>query len=209
MTINDGERAFINRNEFIRNSVIVIYYANRKTIVKQIDVSYENLFSGAKKMYPDYRLQKMEPDDRKIIIDLSIVNSTKSINIYHKDQYIYAYQDMEPVMNSNIKLLRQNQTLPALYMTAGENDELIFHISNFDVNRLVAVYWENNKLIVTQLITEDDDINHNRNNLIDLNMKNVVSDTMKVYIRPFQMNPEKNLRIYYKKQSIHISQEYP
>ncbi|XP_057326988.1 venom metalloproteinase 3-like [Microplitis mediator] len=179
MTINDGERAFINRNEFVRNSIIEVSYANTKTIVKQIDVSHENSFSGAKRIYPDYRLQKMELDDRKIIIDLRIVNPTKSINIYHKEEYIFAYQDKEPVMILNGQILPHYHTLPPLYIAAGEDDELIFKINDFDVNRLVAVYWENNTLIVTQLITEDDDINQNRHDLIDLNLKSAVSDSMK------------------------------
>ncbi|XP_044596760.1 uncharacterized protein LOC123273425 [Cotesia glomerata] len=197
MSASKDFRELINPREFYINKAIVVSFKNNKIVVQLVDKS---TFTR-RNISIEYNIQRIVPDYEKIIIDLAVINRMKNINIFYENKSIHVYQEIHEEAG------RKNQALTPLYVTANSEDIITIEVPVFDRNKLLAVFYENNKLIVTQETKIEDDKEFSGYDVIDFNYQYAtVSDDMKVYIRPFQLNFDSILRIYHKKTSIYISQ---
>ncbi|KAH0534661.1 hypothetical protein KQX54_006452 [Cotesia glomerata] len=89
-------------------------------------------------------LQYRIPDYRKLILNPKEIDPWKDINIYHEGDSIYVYQGSKP------KNITQNQAPPILDVSYTDDYQLKFTDDDFEPEKLVLIYYRDNKLHVTQ-----------------------------------------------------------
>lgn len=197
MVISEETRELINPKEFNSNKAIEVSFENNKIVIQLIEKS----LSTSRNILKQYNFIKIVPDDQKIIIDLKTINLMKNINIFHQNKFIHVYQDTDETLGEK----QNHQTLPPLYVSADSEDLITIETHDLDFNKLIGVFYKNKKLVVTQNFKMIGDEFLFGNDVIDLNKNYVVSDDLKVYIRPFELNSDKVIRIYHNNTSIYIS----
>lgn len=197
MTTSKDFRELINPREFYIKKAIEVSFKNNEIVVQLIEKS---TFTR-RNISIEYNINKIVPDYENITIDLAVINRMKNINIFYENKLIHVYQE---VLHEETR--GEYQVLPPLYVSANSEDIITIEVPIFDLNKLIAVFYENNKLIVTQKIQIEDDKEYSGYDVINLNNQYAVSDELKVYIRPFELNLDSIVRIYHSKTSIYISQ---
>ncbi|XP_044595274.1 venom metalloproteinase 3-like [Cotesia glomerata] len=195
--ISKEMRELIDPKEFNSNKAIEVSFENNKIVIQLIKKSLSTLRNVSRQ----YNFIRIVPDDEKIIIDLKSINLMKNINIFYQNKSIHVYQDADEELGGRKNL----PTLPPLHISANSEDLITIKTHDLDFNKLIEVFYEDNKLVVTQNIKMMEDEFFSGNDVIDLNKNYVVSDDFKVYIRPFQLNSDQVIRIYHNNTSIYIS----
>ncbi|CAD6241012.1 GSCOCG00009066001-RA-CDS, partial [Cotesia congregata] len=146
MILDEDDRLVTSKQKFAADKVIKIYYEDDTLIVTQVNTDKSSV---AEKL-DDSFLKIVVTDDNVLEVNPDEISQLSKVNIYHEDQFIYAYQGRKPVPENYNDVLESNpEDLSPDYF---ENDdtEMCFNKTDFDSDKLVKIYYENNKIHVSQ-----------------------------------------------------------
>ncbi|CAD6241011.1 GSCOCG00009065001-RA-CDS, partial [Cotesia congregata] len=146
MIVPSKERLVVSKYEFVADQVIKISYDNNTLIVTQVNTRKSSV---AKKL-DDSFLKIAVTDDNVIEVDPDKISQWSKVNIYHEDQFIYAYQGRKPVPENYNNALESNPKDLSPDYFKNDDTKMCFNKTDFDSDKLVKIYYENNKIHVSQ-----------------------------------------------------------
>lgn len=188
----DDEKETFNLNEFTLSKEIIVYYIDGMLIIEQGGSDL------AVKVIKPKELQYRIPDYRKLILNPKEIDPWKEINIYHEDDSIYVYQGSKP---TNIT---QNKAPPILDVSYMDNYQMKFTDDDFDPEKLVLIYYRDNKLHVTQKNVPKNEYLFEKKYWKDLNY--VGSDRTIIFLCPMTTITKYGLTIKHRDDLIYIYQ---
>ncbi|XP_053596093.1 uncharacterized protein LOC103579848 [Microplitis demolitor] len=205
--IDNGDKLEVSFNDFLPYRQIKIFYRKNKLTVTQRNTGKETIYSSNNRK----NFKKCVLDNLNVTINPSKINSSEVISIYHEKNRIYVYQGSKPecyrVDERRIPDVPKNNVdnKPDLHLSVEDDDIIYVQKADFNVNKLVGIYYRDNKLFISQ---RDSPKNFNSyDETVAIDLQYVGSDKTKIFLDPKKIDPKKEICMQHDDNSIYIYQD--